>query len=469
MLKITFIGHQGWMFSDESGENILVDPVLVEQFGHGGIIGSVFPPRDIALDRLPPLSALILTHEHEDHFNLTTIAALDRAVPIFLSERSSTAAESILRQMGFLVHRFCSGECLNFGDLRIQFFGLNHVQANHADEWDVMPFLVEANGGPGFFSYVDAVPTTALLRRVAQAASQSLIFCFTNSFTDFGFAQAGIVVEPTPTPLRVRHAVAALIEKLVAARLTVAAFVAAGEGYCFHDDRINGWAFPVGNEELRPYFEEAAPGIPFFSPLPGSVLEASSDSVQNAASSADFVRTKAVSFWPVRGGASLQPLLDDFGPASGSRSIDVSEGIALLTASLKEFAEHIFGRRLFRGLYSLSPQESDGRGRKFALVLRLDEGFRVFEYDPNGCRFVESGSEEPATDFVAGVDCWMSDWIAAYRGDIAPSGMLFGRSRAWSFAPQHVPWPAEELWFFFSPLRRPEAALELYRRLIANA
>src|SRR5262245_61294880 len=75
VLESTFLGHQGWMFAT-AGARILVDALLVEPFGHGGGVGLVWPPRKLDIEAMPPVDAVIFTHEHEDHFNIPSVNRL---------------------------------------------------------------------------------------------------------------------------------------------------------------------------------------------------------------------------------------------------------------------------------------------------------------------------------------------------------------------------------------------------------
>src|SRR5580765_5391164 len=99
MFATTFLGHQGWLFQSDRAA-ILVDPLLCEEFGAAQQLEyRVFPPRALDLAKLPPLDAVVLSHEHDDHFDLPSLAKLSRKIPIHLSARSSTAAHQILREL----------------------------------------------------------------------------------------------------------------------------------------------------------------------------------------------------------------------------------------------------------------------------------------------------------------------------------------------------------------------------------
>src|SRR5205823_10905014 len=152
----TFLGHQGWMI--RSGRScVLVDPLLCEEFGAVHALEySVHPPRVFGPERFPAVDAVILSHEHDDHFDIPSLARLDRRIPVFISAHSSTAAMQIMHEMGFAVRPLVPGVPLTVGELQIIPFSGDHVSVNCADEWDALPYLIRDTRGAGnFFSMVD--------------------------------------------------------------------------------------------------------------------------------------------------------------------------------------------------------------------------------------------------------------------------------------------------------------------------
>ena len=72
---------------------LLVDPLLAEDFGHTlRNRFMVYPPRRVDVGRMPALHGVLITHEHEDHFDPPGLARLPRTVPMYLSARASVAA-----------------------------------------------------------------------------------------------------------------------------------------------------------------------------------------------------------------------------------------------------------------------------------------------------------------------------------------------------------------------------------------
>jgi L-ascorbate metabolism protein UlaG (beta-lactamase superfamily) len=73
---VTFIGHATFLIQTAGG-NILTDPVYSTHAGPWNRLGPrrVRPPA-IAFDALPPISIVLLSHNHYDHCDLTTLGRL---------------------------------------------------------------------------------------------------------------------------------------------------------------------------------------------------------------------------------------------------------------------------------------------------------------------------------------------------------------------------------------------------------
>jgi L-ascorbate metabolism protein UlaG (beta-lactamase superfamily) len=80
-LKITMIGHASLLIQTR-GLNLLIDPVWSKRASPLSFAGPkrVTPP-GVALDDLPPLDAILITHNHYDHLDLATLRALKRRRP----------------------------------------------------------------------------------------------------------------------------------------------------------------------------------------------------------------------------------------------------------------------------------------------------------------------------------------------------------------------------------------------------
>src|SRR5215216_5509881 len=78
-MRITYIGH-ATLLIEAAGRRILTDPNFDETYGR-------FLPRaskaGIALEELPKLDALLLTHAHADHLSFDSLDRLPRDVPLY--------------------------------------------------------------------------------------------------------------------------------------------------------------------------------------------------------------------------------------------------------------------------------------------------------------------------------------------------------------------------------------------------
>ena len=80
-LRATLIGHSTWLLQTQ-GLNLLTDPVWSRKAGPFGLLGPTrSTPPALAIEELPPLDAILLSHNHYDHMDLPTLSRLARLRP----------------------------------------------------------------------------------------------------------------------------------------------------------------------------------------------------------------------------------------------------------------------------------------------------------------------------------------------------------------------------------------------------
>jgi L-ascorbate metabolism protein UlaG (beta-lactamase superfamily) len=458
MLSVTFLGHQGWLFQTKSA-CILVDPLLCEDFGQAHALEyRVFPPRIWKLESLPPLDAVVLTHEHDDHFDLPSLAKLDRKIPIFLSSRSSSAARTILGEMGFSVQPLRPGHKVKFQDLEFWPFTGDHVSVDCGDEWDTLPFFVRDSGGSGnFFSMVDITLTEQHVDLARKIDARPVIIGWTNNALDWSYMADYLDdrVEATQecfVKMGVGH-------KLITTRWgTPSAMLMCAGGFSFTGERepLNRRVFCVDTTQVCQMMARLYKGQQFHATRPGQTFEMGGHRLRQVLESAPFLSTPSDESWPSR--EKTDGEIPDYSPATGLREIHIND----MEPALNELAGSLVGGTLWRSLHSLYDEEHKAT---FAFVLRNGGERHVYEYVPEECRFAP-GSEEQA--YAGRFECWAADLLAVLRGDMSAITLNFGRARLWNALPTKFRFAIfPELHRMSHPLRRPAAALENHRRLWA--
>jgi N-acyl-phosphatidylethanolamine-hydrolysing phospholipase D len=81
VLSVTWVGHTSFLIQ-LGGLNILIDPIWSERASPVQFAGPRrWVPPGVDFDRLPPIDAVILSHDHYDHLDSTTVSRLARRYP----------------------------------------------------------------------------------------------------------------------------------------------------------------------------------------------------------------------------------------------------------------------------------------------------------------------------------------------------------------------------------------------------
>jgi hypothetical protein len=170
-LQLTFLGHQTWLVEGD-GHRIVVDPVLGQGFGLSPALEfRIWPPREIAVDQMPALDAIVLTHEHLDHFHLPTLAQLDRSTPVFTGTLLPEAVCEAIESLGFTVQRLDHLGVIQYGDLTMRLYPAGAKTLFWEDR--VVQPVARVGDGPSVFVGVDADLSDVYVQHV-QAGQQPM-------------------------------------------------------------------------------------------------------------------------------------------------------------------------------------------------------------------------------------------------------------------------------------------------------
>lgn len=454
MLRAVFLGHQGWLLSSES-TRLLIDPLLTDGFGHGGMAGSVFPGRTIDLGQLGPIDAVFLTHEHDDHFDIASLLRVDRDIPIFISARSSVALGGFLVAHGFAVRRVEPDSVTRIGDLRLRTFVADHDRAPEADEWDVLPFVVSDGAGQGVFaSSVDVPMPAPMVEALAEMPGWPGILCLANNTTDTRFARPGPELLPRSDDTEALVGVLGRRLGLLARQVGRPQFTAITGGGWKHPPElawVDAVAFSINPGRLARALSETSGGR-VEAMLPGQGITLRASGMEDVTDPA--IAWKGSVERPVQESVEVpQALVPAMVPAD---TLDATR----LDAELRPFARFLYARRIFGQVHSLSSADT------LAFVVHTESAPWVFAYRPAAGGFERITVTDPVSRFVSGFECWAADLLGLFEGRIAASALCYsGRLRCWNRTPERLRVSPQLLWLFAHPLHRPDVARVLYEHV----
>lgn len=158
-MNITYIGH-ATLLVEINGVRILTDPNFDENLAR--VLRRVSTP-GIAIDRLPKLDALLVTHAHFDHLSFRSLDQLSRDIPLFAPK---AIAKWLVRKGYNHARALEPGEVANIDHSRLR---IHAEQARHdgsryaLDRWRraANMYLIESSTESVFFAGDTALTRTS--------------------------------------------------------------------------------------------------------------------------------------------------------------------------------------------------------------------------------------------------------------------------------------------------------------------
>jgi L-ascorbate metabolism protein UlaG (beta-lactamase superfamily) len=128
-MKVTYIGH-ATLLLELGGVRLLTDPNFDSKLGR--ILPRVSAP-GIALEELPALDAILLTHAHADHLSFDSLDRLPRTIPLF----APPVVAKWLRRLGYTqALDIGPGETVSVGDVTVHTASATHRGNRYGyDRW----------------------------------------------------------------------------------------------------------------------------------------------------------------------------------------------------------------------------------------------------------------------------------------------------------------------------------------------
>ncbi|HZF28967.1 MAG TPA: MBL fold metallo-hydrolase [Gammaproteobacteria bacterium] len=450
-MRITFLGHQGWRF-ENGGRSFLLDPIL-EDIGNGAVGMPVWPRRRLDFGKLGPLDAVIVSHEHADHFSLATLAALPQGCRIYLSDLSSFAMAKAIAELGFQVTRFAALEPFTICGLELTALpGLYNTL-----EPDTYALLVRDAAGGSFLTGIDTVAHPDVLAWLARNCPERTLDNLTNNFVE---ARQALVDDPAAFA-KSRAAVAGNMLEFVQ-KFRPRRAVVSGQGWCFQGAKakLNHSFFSVDNRWLAAAARDLAPHVEWLEGAPGLRLTLTGPELAvDRAPEIDVLDSPDRTFDPasVRGP-------DPFLPWSGVRSVPADR-----LRRIRDFIVEDFGRilgahapNLMQRLYYSKFQ---GAGT-FGVCVRNASARHLFELDYGHLTFAEAQASAPDRCAV-GLEIWAGDLELLIAAEEDAFAVMESAVRTWTRVPELVDTQALlESFLWFTPRFRPNEFLRFYRSRI---
>lgn len=456
-MKLTFLGHQGWQF-EHRGRSFLVDPIL-EEIGNGADRLPVWPQRRLEFSKMAPIEAVIVSHEHADHFSLETLAAIPHC-RMYVSDLASPAMCTAIQELGFVVERFSP---LN-GFLIMDGIKVTPLPALYNKlEPDVYAMLFEDDTGASFLTAIDTIPHPDIFAWLEQHCPKRTLDNLTNNFIE---PRQPLVDDPN-AHTKSRGTVAASMMEFVQ-KFQPRRAVISGQGWCFKGAKakFNHSFFSVDNTWLTQAARELAPHVEWIHGSPGMRIDLKGQNISIGKSEVvTQLESADRSFKP----GSVQEA-EPFGPFTAVREL-AADRLSRVQEFICEEYGQILGThapKLAEALYYLKFQETGNLAPTLAIVLRNGNAVSVFEFDYGHLVFREVS---PTKQQVAVVGCeiWASDfeWMLDAKEE---AFMIYESSvHTWSHIPASLEASAlVECFMWFTPRFRPKETLAFYRSRIAE-
>ena len=252
-MRATLVGHACWLFETTAG-CFLTDPVLFDPFEEGTVTSC--PRRAVRLEQLPTLQGIIVSHRHLDHFDLPSLAVLDRRVPVFCPDDPFLLYG--LQRLGFRdIRRLAPFVAQQIGGLRL----LPTPSLNR----DVLEYgLIVQDETGAIFNQVDTFLTADTIQHLRREVGQLDVHLAMYASQHFDLFESK----------RANTAALHGINLHTASRLAAGCVVPAAAGFRFSDDLawLNRHVFPISLVRFVQDLRQVSPTLRVAEVNPGDTL-----------------------------------------------------------------------------------------------------------------------------------------------------------------------------------------------------
>jgi L-ascorbate metabolism protein UlaG (beta-lactamase superfamily) len=252
-MRVTLLGHASLLF-EHGATAILMDPVFFDPFERDTVS---CPKRVVHTAKLPPISAVVVSHGHRDHCDPASLRTLPADTLLFCPDDPALVRE--LLGLGFThVVPVKPGEVLEVGEMLL-LPTASHEEHEHG--------AVFAGGGVAVWNQVDTAVGHAESVEVMQALGRppDVALCPYNPLLEF--AEMWLSEDEFP-----RERYERLLEAAIASRAPVVVPGSSGQRLMSPREWLNHRVFPATREMFVRDLREAAPELRVVTLDPGQGL-----------------------------------------------------------------------------------------------------------------------------------------------------------------------------------------------------
>ncbi len=470
MLSLTFIGHQSWAIEADD-TLILLDPVLLSTFGHAEWIAfPVYPKRTVMLDRISRPAAVLLSHEHLDHFHLPSLNTIDRDVPILVGPLMPDCVVHSIQTLGFDVQRMRHNVPIEIGRIVVEAFGAGFGTVFW--EQRVTQFHFHNTTDPRASAYiaVDAAVNDGYVQSIAlgtRPSPRAVVLSNNSQIAPRGALSARSNLFDVPAP-RGRFPGLQLLHGLLVTGAAgfgpSTAVVLCGNG--FATERFGPFLFSDNRLLATQARAMTEADVEVFGPWPGERLDVTSARVESH--SADWIQcdhaaTERLRELNVRHDrhAAFLPL------APMPIKLPEPRIERTLADELAMLARHMMSSPMCRLALNVDEHLSGPLGsRRIALRLFNGDDVRAFCLDVNRAAFIAMPVTECNPQCMPfGIDLYLSDFLGLFDGSLQVWDVIGAASRAWFMGDIYHNWQTA-LFEIYGEQVRPDLAGKVYGRAI---
>jgi L-ascorbate metabolism protein UlaG (beta-lactamase superfamily) len=283
-MRTTLIGH-ATLLVQSNGTTLLSDPVFYER--HWEEINVHCPAIQLDRDKIPKVDVLNISHRHQDHFDIRTLAFLAKHSEILLPDAVVLAPRDdilleVLRELGFQNVRVVQ----DFETIQVK--GLTLTPTPSLNKQDYFPEhgLLIHDGEVTAWNQVDTIVIPQIIQHIHKLYGQ----------VDFAHTRFLPLLEGSFTfhnkvelPM---EEYSSYLKVMAALRPKFAVPGSAGFRYTDEFDFLNQFTFPTTQEQYLKDLHDFCPDITTSTFLPGDVAEITPQGSTIHRQAADFVRTR---------------------------------------------------------------------------------------------------------------------------------------------------------------------------------